>query len=315
MRILIVANHNKGVFVPFITEQVDALKRLGIEADYFGVHGKGIRGYLSNCSSLKAKIRDFRPDLIHAHYGLSGLLSNLQRKVPVVTTYHGSDIHAEGRNLMFSRVSIWLSAYNIFVTEQLQKQAGYRGSNQCTLPCGIDTFTFFSLDRLDARKELGWDADGKYVLFSGAFDNPIKNSPLAKKAVEVLNRSHRITPDAQLVELRGFTRQEVNLAMNAANSFLMTSHREGSPQVVKEAMVCGTPVVSVNVGDVKDLTSGIAGCYIASHDANDIAQKLESAFSFQGKTNGYQRIIDRNLSNEKIAQRILDIYNLVLNKK
>ena len=93
MRVLIVANHNKGYFVPFIVEQVNALKQLGIEVEYFAVHGKGIRGYLSNRSSLIAKIRDYHPDLIHAHYGLSGLLANLQRKVPVVTTYHGSDIH------------------------------------------------------------------------------------------------------------------------------------------------------------------------------------------------------------------------------
>lgn len=315
MKILIVANHNKGTFVPFITEQVNALKQLGVEVDYYGVHGKGIRGYLSNRSSLKAKIRDFRPDLIHAHYGLSGLLSNLQRSVPVVTTYHGSDIHAKGRNLLFSRVSIWLSAYNIFVSEQLQKQAGSHGRNQCTIPCGIDTFTIFSVDRLDSRKELGWEVDGKYVLFAGAFDNVVKNSPLAKKAVELLNRSNLTTPNVQLVELRGFGRNQVNLAMNAANCFLMTSHREGSPQVVKEAMVCGTPIVSVDVGDVKEITSGIEGCYIASYEANDIAQKLERALSFQGKTNGYQRIIERGLSNENIAKQIIDIYNHVLNKK
>ena len=36
---------------------------------------------------------DFKPDIIHAHYGLSGLLANLQRSIPVVTTYHGSDIN------------------------------------------------------------------------------------------------------------------------------------------------------------------------------------------------------------------------------
>ena len=44
MKILIVANHNKGYFVPFIVEQVDALKQLGVEIEYYGVHGKGIRG-------------------------------------------------------------------------------------------------------------------------------------------------------------------------------------------------------------------------------------------------------------------------------
>ena len=176
MKVLIVANHNTGKFVPFILEQVDALRQLGVEIDFYGVHGKGIRGYLSNLGALKAKIRQFRPDLVHAHYGLSGLLANLQRQVPVVTTYHGSDIHSKGRNLLFSRLSMWLSAYNIFVTEKLQRLARCRGDNHCVLPCGIGTTTFCSLDRMEARKQMGWRADEKYVLFAGAFDNKVKNS-------------------------------------------------------------------------------------------------------------------------------------------
>ena len=306
MRVLIVANHNKGYFAPFIVEQVDALKQLGIDVEYFGVHGKGIRGYLSNYSALKAKIHEYHPDLIHAHYGLSGLLANLQRMIPVVTTYHGSDIHEGGRNLFFSRLAIRLSAYNIFVTEQLQKQAGYHGNNQCALPCGIDTITIHPMERTEARKQLGWETDGKYVLFAGAFDNAVKNSPLAKAAAAWVS-------DIHLIEMRGFTRNQVNLIMNASNCLLMTSFREGSPQVVKEALECGTPIVSVDVGDVKEVTSGIEGCYVTSYDAHDIAHAIDLTFSFHGKTTGHQRIIERGLSNEFVANRIFDIYNSIIN--
>jgi len=304
MKVLIVANHNKGHFVPFIVEQVEALRRLGVEFDYFGVHGKGIRGYLSNRSSLVDKIREFNPDLIHAHYGLSGLLANLQRTVPVVTTLHGSDIHEGGRNILFSRLSIWLSAYNIFVTEQLQRQAGFHGKKQCVIPCGIDTIAIHPMERAEARRLLGWEPDGKYVLFAGAFDNEVKNSPLAKAASSLI-------PDAHLMEMRGFSREQVNWAMNAANCLLMTSHREGSPQVVKEALTCGTPIVSVDVGDVKEVTKGIAGCYVTTYNAKELADKLNEAIAFKGKTQGPQRITDRGLSNEHIAQRILEIYEKV----
>ncbi len=305
MKILIVANHNKGYFVPFVVEQVDALKQLGVEVDYYGIYGKGICGYLSNRELLKAKIREYRPNIIHAHYGLSGLLANLQRKVPVVTTFHGSDIHEGGKNLFFSRMTTRLSAYNIFVTEQLQKQASYHGNNQCVLPCGIDTTTIHPMDRAEARNLLGWDVDAKYVLFAGAFDNGVKNSPLAKGAAALI-------PDARLIEMRGYTREQVNLAMNAANCLLMTSYREGSPQVVKEALTCGTPIVSVNVGDVKDVTNGIEGCYVTNYDANDLAVCLKKAIAFQGKTEGPQRIVERNLSNELIAKRIIGIYQKVI---
>lgn len=304
MKVLIVANHNKGYYVPFIVEQVEALRRLGVEFDYYGVHGKGIGGYLSNRSSLVNMISEYNPDLIHAHYGLSGLLANLQRTVPVVTTFHGSDIHEGGRNILFSRISIWLSAYNIFVTEQLQKQAGYHGKKQCVIPCGIDTIAIHPMERPEARRLLGWEPDGKYVLFAGAFDNEVKNSPLAKSASSLI-------PDVRLMEMRGYSREQVNWAMNAANCLLMTSHREGSPQVIKEALTCGTPIVSVDVGDVKEVTKGIAGCYVTTYNAKELADSLNEAIAFKGKTQGPQRIADRGLSNDHIAQRILEIYEKV----
>jgi glycosyltransferase involved in cell wall biosynthesis len=308
MRILIVANHNPGKFNSFITEQVDSIRQLGIEVDYYGVHGKGIIGYLSNLKALKKKIREYHPDLIHAHYGLSGLLANLQRKVPVVTSYHGSDIHSGGRTMFFSKISSNLSAYNIFVSERLLIQSGYHGNSQCVISCGIDMNTFHPIDRSEARKALGWDTKGKYVFFGGAFDNKVKNSPLAKAAVAQIE-------GVQLLEMRGYTREKVNLAMNAANCLLMTSYREGGPLVVKEAMACGTPVVAVCVGDVEETMAGVEGCYIASHDVNEITACLKQALVFPGKTKGRQRIIDLNLSMEQIAKRIINIYNLVLGKK
>jgi glycosyltransferase involved in cell wall biosynthesis len=307
MRILIVANHNTGRFTSFITEQVEFIRKMGVEVDYYGVHGKGIYGYLSNLSSLKAKIREYHPDLIHAHYGLSGLLANLQRKVPVVTSYHGSDIHTGGQTLFFSKLATKLSAYNIFVSNRLLEQSGYHGQKKCIISCGIDMKTFHPIDRAVARKSIGWDPNGTYVFFGGAFDNHVKNSPLAKAAVAQIE-------GAQLMEMRGYTREDVNLAMNAADCLLMTSHREGGPLVVKEAMACGTPVVAVRVGDVEETMTGVEGCYVASHDVKDVASCLRQALSFQGKTKGRQRIIDLGLPMEQVAEQIIQIYHIVLNK-
>jgi glycosyltransferase involved in cell wall biosynthesis len=308
MKVLIVANNKPGHFSPFVMEQVEALKKLGVEFDFFGVDGKGASGYLANLIPLKKKIHEFQPDLLHAHYGHSGLLANLQRTVPVVTTYHGSDVHTKGLNLSISKVTARYSAYNIFVSPWLLELSGYHGENKSVIPCGVSTTTFFPMERAEARKQLGWDVNETYVLFAGAFENEVKNSTLAKAATSLL-------PNVSLVELRGYSREQVNLAVNAANCLLMTSHREGSPVVIKEAMACGTPIVSVDVGDVKEVLAGVDGCFISTYDVKNVATHLKQALKFEGKTNGPQSIIEKGLSNELIVKQIKEIYNHVLIKK
>ena len=305
MKVLIVANNKPGHFSPFVMEQVEALAKHGVEFDFFGVGGKGVFGYLSNLMPLKKKIHEFQPDLLHAHYGLSGLLANLQRTVPVVTTYHGSDVHSKGLNLFISKLTARYSAYNIFVSPWLLKLTGYRGENKSVIPCGVSTTTFFPMERAEARKQLGWDTNKAYVLFAGAFDNEVKNSALAKAAISLV-------PNTKLVELRGYNREQVNLLANAADCLLMTSHREGSPVIIKEMLACGTPIVSVDVGDVKEVTDGVNGCFLARYDAEDIASKIQHALSFKGKTNGPQCIIEKNLSNDIQAKNILKIYQAVI---
>ena len=173
MKVLIVGNNKSGQFSPFVTEQVNALKKLGVEFDFYGVDGKGASGYLSNLSPLKKKIHQFKPDLIHAHYGLSGMLANLQRTVPVITTYHGSDVHSRGLNLSISKITARYSAYNIFVSPWLLELSGYHGENKCIIPCGVDTTTFSPMELAEARKQLGWNENEQIVLFAGAFENEV----------------------------------------------------------------------------------------------------------------------------------------------
>ena len=256
MKILVIASYNKGRFAPFIVEQAEALKRLGCEVEYFGLKGKGLKGYLKNLPSLKKKIKAWKPDVVHAHYGLSGLLANLQHRVPVVTTYHGSDIN-DSKARRFSSLAMRFSAWNIFVSSKTLEIA--QPKKKFTLqPCGIDLSELQLTERQVARQRLKLDNAKKYVLFAGAFDNTVKNAPLAKEAVELLNCSN-----VELLELKGYSREEVTLLMCAADALLMTSFTEGSPQVIKEAMACGCPLVSVDVGDVKERIAGVEGCYVA----------------------------------------------------
>jgi glycosyltransferase involved in cell wall biosynthesis len=306
MRVLVVASFNKSRFAPFIVEQVEALKKQGCTIDFFGLQGKGLLGYLKNLPLLKQKINEFCPDVIHAHYGLSGLFANLQRRVPIVTTYHGSDIN-EKKVLRFSKVAMRLSAWNVFVSRKILEIASPKKKYKL-LPCGIDLSDLQLTKKGEARRKMNLQANGKYILFAGAFDVEVKNAPLAKDAVALLQDDQ-----TKLLELKGYTREEVTLLMCAADAFLLTSFMEGSPQVIKEALACGCPVVSVDVGDVKERVAGIEGCYVANtRESEELADLLQKAMSFEGKTKGHDRIVADGLDNMQVAKQLVEIYERVL---
>lgn len=306
MRVLVIARFKKRKYAPFITEQVEALIKVGVECRYFGVTQKGLWGYLKSYYGFRKAISSYQPDIIHAHYGLCGLLANLQRRIPVVTTYHGSDINNPTARKL-SKWAIKLSAHNVFVSKSNIIIAHPTKNNYSLIPCGINLEDYPIIDRLKAREELGLDSDKKYVLFSGAFDNRVKNAPLAKAAISLL-------PDVELIELKGFNRSQVALLMQAVNAFLMTSFTEGSPQVIKEAMVCGCPIVSVDVGDVKEMIEGLDGCYICDRDTSSISQNLAKAIAYNNRTRGRNVIIRKRLANETIASKLIEIYNSLHNE-
>ena len=321
MKILIVGNNKLGHFAPFVKEQAHALQLQGCDVVFFGVQGKGIIGYLRCLPALKRAIKQHQPDLIHAHYGLSGLLANLQRHVPIVTTYHGSDINVPVVR-RFSKIAMRLSAHNIFVSQRNVTLAlspnsliTYRLKKRYTLlPCGVNLprpWSEMQTQRVEQLTLNQWvqgklNAGVKHVLFAGAFNNAVKDPELAKAAInELASEGVKV----ELIELKGFNRDQVNALMYNCDTLLMTSKTEGSPQVIKEAMACGCPIVSVDVGDVAERVSGVEGCYVvSSREPAAIAEALQQALAFHGKTNGRQRIIEMGLSNEQVAERLMAIY-------
>jgi glycosyltransferase involved in cell wall biosynthesis len=300
MKVLIVCSKNSGRVAPFILEQVDSLIQMGVEIEYFTIEHKGIKGYLKCYYPLLKKIKEFNPDILHAHYGLSGLLANLQRKVPVVTTYLGSDINS--RNVYyFSRVSMMLSAYNIFVSDKNSIKSR-QSKNKSLIPYGLKSDLFIPMNKEVCRDEHQLIKKGKYVIFAGSLQNPIKNPELAIKSVEMLG-------NVALLSLgKGYTREQVVSLMNAADVALMTSFSEGSPQFIKEAMACNLPIVSVPVGDVSEIMNHIDGCYICTYQKEDVAEKLKMALDFGKRTNGRHRILELGLDSETVAKKIIEVY-------
>lgn len=308
MKVLIVARYKEHVFAPFVVEQVAALEKLGVECRYFPVRNKGLVGYLKQLPELKNVIKEFTPDVVHAHYGLCGLFANLQRRVPLVTTYHGSDIN-DKKVLRLSKIAICRSAYNIFVSQKNIDIVRPK-KNYALIPCGINLEDYPFIEKSEARTQMGLSPEKKYVLFAGAFDNSVKNATLAKAAVALLNDKN-----TELLELKGYTRKQVAILMQAVDAFLMTSFTEGSPQVIKEALACGCSIVSVDVGDVKERVEGVDGCFIVKRDAKDLASCLKKAIAFGKRTNGKDAILRDGLTNDAVALHLNEIYSQISKKQ
>ena len=97
--------------------------------------------------------------------------------------------------------------------------------------------------------------------------------------------------------------------MNASDLILLTSAFEGSPNVIKEAMACNRPIVSVDVGDVAEITDKTRGVFVTSFDSEEIAQCIIKALKFKN-TDGRSNI--QNLDLKTVAKKINLIYEKVL---
>ena len=307
MKILIVCsgnveNFNFEIHHAFVFEQIESVKKYyHIDYDTFFIRGTGVLGYLSNLKNLRKKIREYSPDFVHAHFGLSGLLTCLQRIVPIVITFHGSDVNnPEIRYL--SKLGAKLSKYNIFVSEKIQKRID--GNNKYSIvPCGINFDVFYPIVMKIAREKLNMAMEKKYILFSSSFSNAMKNAALALSAIAMLQ--FRI----EFIELKNQSRDQVKFLLNASNLLLLTSTAEGSPQIIKEAMACNCPIVATDVGDIREVIAQTEGCYITTFDPSDVAENIDLALQFNKRTNGREKVM--HFDNQIIAKKIFDIYQKI----
>jgi glycosyltransferase involved in cell wall biosynthesis len=313
-RVLFVCSGNSKNFdvVPFIQAQADSLIELGHEVEFSTVKGRGALAYLSHVLILRRALNSSSYDVIHAHYSLCGFvayLAGICSKTPVIVSLMGSDVKGSGLLLGIIRCfTRYLWDATIVKSDDMHRSL--RVDSAEIIPNGINLGVFKPLLRNDCRVQLGWEVNKHYILFGADPQRPVKNYALAQKAYPLIT-----TDNCEFHILGSIPHADIPIYLNACDVLLLTSKWEGSPNIIKEAMACGTPIVCTDVGDVRWLLEGLDGCYVASQDSADIADKLEKSLSFEGKTAGRERLIELNLDSENVARRIVKVYERVVRKR
>jgi glycosyltransferase involved in cell wall biosynthesis len=286
----------------FVKEQIDDLAALGVELDVLHFDGRSDRSaYLRAARETRARLRRRGYDLIHAHYGLTGAAAAFARpRVPLVTTFHGSDYAGPAWQRAVS-TAVARRSLPIVVSEAGRTRLFASAAK--VIPMGVDTKLFTPVERRAARRALGWREESRYALLPGSRRNPAKGAALFDAAVE---SARARVPELVGVALEGLDRHEVALAFNAADVTVVASRNEGSPVTVRESLACTTPVVSVAVGDVPSVISGLPGCAVVPRDPLALADAICTAL--EAPRDPSLRARAETLSRAAIARRVLDVY-------
>jgi len=247
---------------PFVRDQVEALREIdGIELELHSFDpAGGIRPYVSEWLRLARKFRGAGYDVVHAHYGLTGFVALAVRGARRrVVTFHGDDLRLP-KVAPISRVAARLSDLPATVSANLARSEatglGGPGTRRrvAVLPCGIDLERLRPIPRAEARRELGLDQNGRYLLFPADPARPEKRIDLTRVLV----------PDGvELLHYDNTPPERVPLYINAANAVLVTSEREGFGLAPLEALACDVPVLATDVGIAPLALAGIAGTLCA----------------------------------------------------
>jgi len=287
-------------FGTFVREQVEGLRRRGLQVDVLVVGGKRRKSsYVDGTLRFWRQLRVQRYDVIHAHYVFSGAVARLQIGIPLVVSFHGA-AEMDGWVGWLCRLLAPLATAVTVTSPQHKQQLGRADAH--VVPCGVDLDLFMHMSRQEARQQLSLPQDKKLVLFVGIL-RPEKRVDIIREAVDLLRQQD---PQADLVVATGQPHERIPLYMNACDVLTLASDTEGSPVVIKEAMACNLPIVSVDVGDVAQVIDGVEGCFLCQRDPADMALKLKQTLDMGKRTQG-RRVI-RSLGLDATIDSVMRIY-------
>jgi teichuronic acid biosynthesis glycosyltransferase TuaC len=301
----------------FIARQAEFLRREGVQVDILPFRGaRNPRNYLAAWKEVHRRVNRGGYDLVHAQFGQSGMTA-LPKSIPLVVTFRGDDLEGiigesgrytpSGWLLRLLSREVARRANAVIVVSDHMKRYLPRSVAAHVIPSGIDLELFRPEPRDAVRQRLGLPLDLRLVLFVGNPELARKRYPMARAAVEQVNR---VFPTRLLV---GWEMQHQQIAdlMNACDALVLTSMQEGSPNSVKEALACNLPVVAVPVGDVASRLEGIEGCELCPDQrVETIAAGLTRVLHRRNRIDGRSAV--QSLDERLLTQRLIDIYRSIL---
>ena len=318
LRVLVVTNmypiDQHKYYGIFVKEQMEALSRYypSIVQDLYFI--KGIKSkfeYLKSLLFVNLKIIQNEYDIIHIHFGLSGLftLFNPFIKAPIITMLHSADIDKKKSNpliIFLSKLVVRRSTFILYLNDEMKSTIKSLNNRIQYLPCGVNLDMF---NYIEQQKENEYFTLG----FPGNPVRPEKNYKFFEKLIKLLKDKGLII---KVIIFHNMSREEVVENLSKCDVLIMTSISEGSPQIVKEAMSCNIPVISSNVGDVNVLLSEVKHCYVIN-DFNEhkFIERIMLIFDLKSenrKSNGRDKIIELGLDNKEISKKIVKIYEMLI---
>jgi len=306
--------------VPFLVQQVDFLRRAGVEIEIFAFRGaKNPLNYVKALWRFNRQYRDVSKfDLVHAQFGQAALIP-WPKRWPLVITFHGTDLlgqlSPEGELMLRGRLLRWLSKTTarfadavVIVSEAMRRNLAPT-TPAIVQPTGVDLDALPKLKQAEARERLGLPLEEKLALFVGSPTNPLKRYAEAQEAIALAN-DH--TP-VRLILGWGRPHREIIELMLACDVLIVTSAQEGSPTIFKEALACDLPIVSVPVGDAVERFGSIEGCEVTKdRRATTVAEAVERVLRRNCRIKGREAVED--LDEKVLAQRMIGIYRDVIDK-
>ena len=318
MKVLVVTNMWPSAERPhwgaFVRSQADSLAALGCENTLYEIRGyRSSMEYFRAMNAIPQAAQACGAELVHAHYGLSGAAAARVR-LPMVVSFCGDDLlgrpDAHGRLTFKSRALLPVShhaarrADAVIVKSDEMRRAipGIAGVD--VIPNGVDLARFAPEPRASARAALGWRDAGHVLLFAADPKELRKNWPLADATRAALTARGL---DVRLEAVHGRPQADMVRAMNAADVLLLPSFHEGSPNVVKEAMAVGLPVVAAPVGDCAERLRNVSPSWVVERTVEAFANAAAAVLADQRRSNG-REAIERTLSLAAVAKRVLGVY-------